>query len=149
MLNCFIRDMEEKDLRIVDEIEKVCFVAPWSKEDILREINNNPYATLLVAELDNQVVGFADFWVTFDSATICQIAVLPKYQRNHFGSALMEEILKECNAKKVRHLTLEVRKSNSTGISFYQKFGFKTVLVKENYYSNGEDALYMVKEVNA
>ena len=149
MLNYFIRDMEEKDLYAINEIEKICFVAPWGKSDILTEMNDNPYATLLVVEVNSQPVGFADFWVTFDSATICQIAIHPKFQRNQLGSALMEEILKECMAKKVRHLTLEVRRSNEKGINFYQKFGFNTVLIKEKYYSNGEDALYMVKEVNA
>ena len=145
----FVRDMEEKDLPTICEIEDLCFVAPWKKDDILNELRNNPYATLLVVENDNQVVGFADFWVTFDSATICQIAVRPEYQRQHLGSMLMEEILKECSIKKVRHLTLEVRESNVKGINFYQKYGFKTVLNKENYYTNGENALYMVKEVIA
>ena len=149
MLNSFVRDMEEKDLSAVDEIEKLCFVAPWKKADIQVELDSNPFATLLVVEVNNQVVGFADFWVTFDSATICQIAVHPDYQRNHLGSSLMDEILKDCYAKKVNHLTLEVRESNTKGIAFYQKYGFKTVLVKEKYYTNGENALYMVKEVNA
>ena len=144
-----IRDMEESDLKVIEEIENLCFKAPWSSEDLVREIRDNPYATLLVVEDDNHVVGFADFWVTFDSATICQIAIHPKYQRNHLGSLLMEEILKDCNAKKVRNITLEVRKTNEKGIGFYKKFGFKTMLIKEHYYSNGEDALYMVKEVNA
>ena len=37
----------------------------------------------------------------------------------------------------------------SKGIVFYQKYGFTTVINKENYYSNGENALYMVKEVIA
>ena len=144
-----VRDMEESDLHAIEEIENLCFVAPWGTEDIKREIRDNPYATLLVVEDNNHVVGFADFWITFDSATICQIAIHPIYQRNHLGSMLMEEILKDCNAKKVRNITLEVRKSNEKGIGFYKKYGFKTVLVKEKYYSNGEDALYMVKEVVA
>lgn len=147
MLNCTIRDMSEGDLTIIDQIEKSCFVAPWKKEDILTELNENPYSTLLVAELDGSVIGFADFWITFESATICQIAVLPKYQRNHVGSMLIDEILKECKIKRVNHLTLEVRESNNKGIGFYQKYGFKTVLVKEHYYTNGENALYMVKEI--
>ena len=148
MLNYQIRDMEERDLYTVSQIEQACFIAPWGKEDLLTEINDNPYATLLVVEVDNNVVGFADFWVTFDSATICQIAIHPKYQRQQLGSKLMEEILKDCYAKKVVHLTLEVRESNTKGINFYQKYGFKTALIKDKYYSNGENALYMIKEVD-
>ena len=144
-----IRELVVSDLEKVMEIENLCFVAPWKKEDILRELKENKFATLYVATLNDQIVGYMDFWITFDSATICQIAVRPEYQRQHLGSVLMEEILKECSIKKVRHLTLEVRESNVKGINFYQKYGFKTVLNKENYYTNGENALYMVKEVIA
>ena len=31
--------------------------------------------------------------------------------------------------------------------NFYKKYGFKITLIKEAYYSNGEDAIYMIKEV--
>ena len=60
---------------------------------------------------------------------------------------LLEEVLKDAKAKKIRTLTLEVRASNEKAINFYKKFGFKITLVKEAYYSNGEDAIYMIKEV--
>ena len=43
--------------------------------------------------------------------------------------------------------TLEVRISNDKAISFYIKNGFEKVLVKKAYYSDGEDAFYMVKGV--
>lgn len=142
-----IRDLMESDINKVMEIENLCFVAPWKKEDILRELNENKFATLLVATVNEEVVGYVDFWVTFDSATICQIAVHPNYQRQHIGSLLLEEVFKECYAKKVLTITLEVRESNSKGINFYTKHGFNQFLVKPNYYSNGENAIYMMKGV--
>ena len=142
-----IRDLIESDINKVMEIEDLCFVAPWKKEDILRELKENKFATLLVATVNEEVVGYVDFWVTFDSATICQIAVHPNYQRQHIGSLLLEEVLKECYAKKVLTITLEVRESNSKGINFYTKHGFNQFLVKPNYYSNGENAIYMMKGV--
>jgi ribosomal-protein-alanine N-acetyltransferase len=142
-----IRDLMESDINKVMEIENLCFVAPWKKEDILRELKDNKFATLLVATVNEEVVGYVDFWVTFDSATICQIAVHPNYQRQHIGSLLLEEVLKECYAKKVLTITLEVRESNSIGINFYTKHGFNQFLVKPNYYSNGENAIYMMKGV--
>ena len=60
----------------------------------------------------------------------------------------MKEALADANAKKVRSLTLEVRKSNQKAINFYLKHGFKVVVEKPQYYSNGEDAIYMMWEVN-
>lgn len=142
-----IRELKEIDLNKVMEIENLCFVAPWKKEDIIRELNNNQFATLLVATINNEVVGYVDYWVTFDSATICQIAVHPNYQRHSIGSKLLEEVIKDCYAKKALTITLEVRESNSKGINFYTKHGFNQFLVKPNYYSNGENAIYMMKGV--
>lgn len=142
-----IRELVESDLDKVMEIENLCFISPWKKEDILRELQGNEFAHLLVAEINNQVVGYVDYWITFDSATICQIAVHPSYQRQFIGSALLKEVFKECYAKNVLTITLEVRESNSKGINFYTKHGFNQVLVKPNYYSNGENAIYMMKGV--
>ena len=147
MLNSFVRDMEEKDLSAVDEIEKLCFVAPWKKADIQVELDSNPFATLLVVEVNNQVVGFADFWVTFDSATITQIAVHPDLHHMGLGSELLEDTIATCKAKKVRTISLEVRKSNEKALGLYKKYGFNVVCIKEGYYKDHEDALYMVLEV--
>ncbi len=147
-MNSFeIRELIEFDLDKVMEIEDLCFVAPWKKEDILRELHNNQFATLLVATINSEVVGYVDYWITFDSATICQIAIHPNYQRKAIGSALLEEVIKDCYAKKVFNITLEVRESNLKGINFYSKHGFNQLVVKPNYYSNGENAIYMMRGV--
>lgn len=148
MQNIEIRDMTDNDLTRVMEIENSCFVAPWSIDDIRREIHDNVLANLWVITIDNYVVGFSNYWQTFDSGTICQIAIDEKYQHQSLGSRLMKEIISDAYAKKVQHLTLEVRESNKKAINFYLKHGFKIVLNKENYYSNGENAIYMIKEVN-
>ena len=147
MSNVVIRDFEMKDYSKVMEIENLTFVAPWNEKEMLYEINDNEFSLIGVATIDEQVVGFYDFWITFDSATIAQIAVHPSYQHLGIGSLMMKEILKECSIKKVNNITLEVRKNNVKAINFYEKHGFITRLTKEKYYSNGDDALYMIKEV--
>lgn len=144
-----IVDATEADLPILERIENTCFLAPWNREQILYEIKHNPVSNFWVIKVNGMVIGFSDYWNTFDSGTIAQIAILPEYQRHHFGSVLMEEILKDCVAEKVVCLTLEVRKGNLKAIAFYEKFGFKQILVKPHYYSNGEDAIYMIKNVEA
>lgn len=153
-LDVEIRPMLDSDLPQVMEIENQCFLHPWKDKDLLYELHENPVSNVWVIEYSNAslglkyVVGFVDYWVTFDSGTICQIAVHPDIQRSGVGSQLMEEVIKDARAKKVNTLTLEVRKSNEKAIKFYTKHGFKIILKKPQYYSNGEDALYMVLEVN-
>ncbi|MCR4879640.1 MAG: ribosomal protein S18-alanine N-acetyltransferase [Bacilli bacterium] len=143
-----VRDLVLEDLESVMEIENTSFIAPWKKEELLYELNDNEFAFLSVILYNNKVVGFLDYWVTFDSATIAQIAIHPNYRKNKLGSILLEEMIKDAKAKKVRNITLEVRKNNEKAVNLYLKYGFKTELVKEKYYSNGDDALYMIKELN-
>ena len=156
MQNLFIniREATNKDLPIIMQIEELCFPhGAWKEENILYELNENPVAHFWVIELsltDNQdyrVVGFCDYWETFDSATICQIAVHPYLQHKQLGSAMMDEIYNDCYAKKIQTLTLEVRVGNIPAINFYKKHGFKIETTKPHYYDNGEDAYYMILKV--
>ena len=152
-LDVNIRDMTLEDLPQVMEIENLCFLHPYKEKDLIYEIKENPVSNVWVIEYSNaslglkQIVGFVDYWVTFDSGTICQIAVHPDIQRSGVGSELMNEVKKDAFAKKVKTITLEVRESNEKAINFYKKHGFKISHKKEGYYSNGEDAIYMILEV--
>ena len=149
-----IREAEDKDLPAIMEIEGLCFpYGTWKEENILYELHQNPVSHFWVIELaikENtpyQVVGFCDYWETFDSATICQIAVHPYLQRKQLGSAMMDEIYNDCYAKKIQTLTLEVRVGNIPAINFYKKHGFEIETTKPHYYDNGEDAYYMILKV--
>ncbi len=140
--------MEQRDLDVVMYLENACFVAPWGLNQIKYELNENPVSNLWVIESDNTgVVGFVDYWITFDSSTVCQICVNPLFRKRGLASILMEEMIKDCKANKVRNITLEVREHNVNARKLYEKFGFKSVLLKERYYTNGDNAVYMVKEM--
>lgn len=147
MINFDIRPVLEKDLDALVEIENKCFLSPWKREDVLYEIKENPVAIFYVIEVDNKVVGFIDYWHTFDSATLAQIGIHPSYQKLGLASLLMDEMIKDCYAKKVEFITLEVRVHNLKAIKLYEKFGFETILVKKQYYTNGDDANYMLRKV--
>ncbi|MBO6280442.1 MAG: ribosomal protein S18-alanine N-acetyltransferase [Bacilli bacterium] len=153
-LDVEIRPMTDSDLPQVMEIENTSFLHPWKEKDFHYEMHENPVSNVWVIEYSNAslglktIVGFVDYWVTFDSGTICQIAVHPDIRRSGVGSELMDEVIKDAKIKKIRTLTLEVRESNEKAIKFYQKYGFNISHVKPSYYSNGENALYMILEVN-
>ena len=143
-----IRPAEEKDVPIILDLEEKCFVAPWKKENILYELNDNPVSNLWVIEGDvSKVVGYIDYWITFDSATICQICINPFYRKMKLGSTLLNEVIKDCRANKVRNITLEVREYNEPAIRLYEKHGFKKEFIKKAYYTNGDNAVYMIKKM--
>ena len=143
-----VRPMEESDLEVVMYLENTCFIAPWGLKELTYEINDNPVSNLWVIESSSYgVAGFVDYWITFDSATICQICVNPVFRRRGLAAQMMSEVIKDCKANKVRNITLEVREHNDSAIRLYEKCGFKKILVKEKYYTNGDNAIYMVREM--
>ena len=53
----------------------------------------------------------------------------------------------DCYSNEVKYITLEVRVSNDSAKSLYEKFGFNSLGVRRGYYQdNNEDALIMWTE---
>ena len=143
-----LRPMKEKDLNVIMYLENTCFVSPWALKDLKYELNDNPVSNLWVIESETTgIVGFVDYWITFDSATICQICVNPLFRRKGLGSMMIDELVSDCKANRVRNITLEVRENNDAAIKLYEKNRFKKSLVKEAYYTNGDNAVYMIREL--
>lgn len=141
-----IRKAKISDLEAIKEIEDESFINPFTKEDLLYEISQNPVSNFLVLEKDGIVVGFLDYWVTFDSATIDQIAVKKSERNQGFAKILLEKSINDLKELgEVSFFTLEVRASNEPAINLYKSFGFQKVTIKEKYYDDGEDAIYMIK----
>ena len=141
-----IRKAKISDLEAIKEIEDESFINPFTKEDLLYEISQNPVSNFFVLEKDGLVVGFLDYWVTFDSATIDQIAVKKSERNQGFAKILLEKSINDLKELgEVSFFTLEVRASNEPAINLYKSFGFQKVTIKEKYYDDGEDAIYMIK----
>ena len=141
-----IRKAKISDLEAIKEIEDESFINPFTKEDLLYEISQNPVSNFLVLEKDGLVVGFIDYWGTFDSATIDQIAVKKSERNQGFAKILLEKSINDLKELgEVSFFTLEVRASNEPAINLYKSFGFQKVTIKEKYYDDGEDAIYMIK----
>lgn len=145
-----IREASHKDFDEVYEIEQSCFVDPYPKHQLEYEFNENPLNKILVAVIDNKIVGFIDFMITFNSATIVQIAVKKEYRKQGIASSLLKE-MENCFPNDIEDVvetvTLEVRKSNDAAIKLYEKNGYEFVVEKKHYYPNGEDAVYMIKRL--
>lgn len=142
-----IRLASLKDLKGISEIESLTFRSPWKESDLAYEISENPVSFVLVIEEGNLILGYMSYWITFDSATVSKIAIHPSFQGRGLSNLLMEEMIDDCYAKKVRFVTLEVRKSNAKAVSLYKKHGFKEEVIKPHYYDDGEDAIYMIRKV--
>ena len=138
------------DFDAVRAIENECFKEPYSDEDLHYEFEQNPVNKIIVAEKDRKVVGFIDFLITFSSSTIMQVAVTKECRGNGIATQLLSEMEKSFPKEIddiVETITLEVRESNEAAKNLYLKNGYKIVVIKSNYYKDGENAIYMIKRL--
>lgn len=143
--NLIIKKMGVDDVDEVVEIENQSFSDPWKKEFFLNEISN-ALAYPLVAKLNQNVVGYSCLWIFLDELQIANIAVTPLFRKKGIGKKIMEKIISYAELNFLKRITLDVRESNKEAINLYNKFGFKTIGKRKNYYRFPvEDSLILEK----
>ncbi len=139
--------MQREDVDVVHEIEQDAFGEHhWSKSSFYDELANN-LANYYCIFKDNVMVGYAGFWHIIDEAHITTVAIKKSARGQKLGECLLNHIIEECYKKEIKYITLEVRVSNEPAIKMYEKYGFKSLGTRKNYYQdNNEDALIMWTE---
>ena len=124
------------------EIEKALISSPWSKE-LIEKLTTTDYAVAKVATIDGKVVGYYSFYQILDEADVNNIAVDSAWQNKGVGSALMRDMIVECEKMGIAAITLEVGANNVVAQKLYDKWGFRQEGLRKNYYNNTEDAIIM------
>jgi ribosomal-protein-alanine N-acetyltransferase len=141
-----IRRMNEEDLDAVVQMEKDLFPSGcWPKKEFLYEMQENPFAWLLVLEEEGEIQGYGDLWIMYEQAQIANIAVARSWQGQGKGSELLQAMIALAAEKGCETMSLEVRLSNSRALALYEKYGFIQANIRKNYYEDGEDANLMIK----
>ncbi len=142
-----IREMKESDIPQVVEIENFSFSTPWSLHSFLKEIYK-PSSIPKVAVINDMIVGYICVERVIDEAHILNLAVHHEYRKMGIGSLLVNTILEELKGSGCKYVYLEVRKSNIAAKRLYEKFNFKVVGIRKNYYTlPEEDACIMLLEL--
>ena len=80
-----------------------------------------------------------------DEAHILNIAIDVPHQHKGYGNEFLERILDK--HLQYADVFLEVKRTNFPAINLYLNFGFEEIDIRKEYYSDGEDAVIMVKRV--
>ena len=88
-----IRRMTENDIDAVLELKAGEFQPAWNHDMLMSELNDNPFAQTYVLTKNDKIIGFLDFWITFETAQLANIAIETNSQRQGLGSLLMNEML--------------------------------------------------------
>lgn len=137
-----IYEASTKNLDDILYIQKLSTQSIISKANLINDLKNKNCKYYL-AYLDNTLVAYIGTSYILDTLDILSLMVIPTYRNKGIASKLLSTVNEFCINNNINTILLEVRKSNNIAISLYEKFGFKKISERKNYYRD-EDALIYI-----
>jgi ribosomal-protein-alanine N-acetyltransferase len=113
-------------------------------EEHLRAELGRTWARTWVAREGNDVVGYLLTWHVADELHVMNVATRADRRRRGIGLSLMNAAIAYARDRDVKHVLLEVRRTNHAAIRLYRRVGFFAMGVRARYYPDDEDAVEMV-----
>src|ERR1035437_489089 len=137
---------EDSDIDQILEIERSSFnnYDAYSLDDFKRWYHYNP-DLCIVAEVNGRIAGYVISRILPGIGDLASLAVNPAYRRCGIGTALLDAIERRVKEYGVNEIHLEVRKTNLTGLAFWQNMGFVPFGTLPDFYEDGDDAVRMRK----
>ncbi len=138
-----IKRLSKENSAAVAEIEKLCFSNPWSEGTVESEIKSG-FADFFGAFYEDELAGYIGGRTIAGETEVFNVAVAPKFRRKGIAKALVEKFIETVREKETEVIFLEVRTSNLSAISLYEKAGFVFCGIRKDYYTNPkENAILM------
>lgn len=135
-------------LDAVVAIEREGFADPWRRKDFEDALGRGNSYNLVYLN-GNRVVAYAVGFLASNEYHLANLAVHPEFRRRGVGRRFLEAVMNGLPDRNVDVVTLEVRVSNLTAIGLYRKLGFRTVAIRQGYYTSpAEDALVLLKALH-
>lgn len=109
------------------------------------KISSNSFEKCFKYEINNKIVGIIDFSAIYERLELNYIWISPSYRGKNYSKELMNYMINYAKNNNTKNITLEVSAENKIAINLYQRYGFKQVTIRKNYY-NGIDALLMIRK---
>lgn len=138
-----IRLATAADLPVLAELEADLFGADaWDVAALGPELDG-PGRRFVLAELGEEVVGYAVSMALGDVLDLQRIGVRPDRRRTGVATALLEDLTS--HPGDADRMLLEVSSTNRDAAGFYERHGFVRIGVRPSYYRDGSDALVMAR----
>jgi len=138
-----IRWMIRRDMPEVLRAEQGSFDYSWTEDDFLRCLRQRNCIGM-VAEHEDQVVGFMIYELHKTKLHVLNFAVAPECRRLGIGGQMVLKLIGKLSSHRRTKITLAVRESNLAAQLFFRSQAFKATRVLRGYYEDsGEDAYLM------
>jgi ribosomal-protein-alanine N-acetyltransferase len=112
------------DLAAIQEIDHTAFVPVWQNSIECLEYAYRQAALATVAELDGQLIGYQISTPSHLGGHLARLAVLPAFQGQGVGYALLGDLLNQFMRRGARQVTVNTQFDNRISQTLYHKAGF-------------------------
>ena len=136
--------MTETRLAEVVAIERRVYGHPWTRGNFSDSLRSGYQAQLLCA--GDVILGYFVALLGVDEAHLLNITVDTPYQGQGWGRVMLDAIALWARGQDAHWLWLEVRASNARAHDVYERYGYRRVGERKNYYpadQGREDAIVM------
>jgi len=143
-LRVHIRWMIRRDMDQVLEIERQAFEFPWTEDDFVRCLRQRNCIGM-VAEHDDQVVGFMVYELHKNRLHVLNFAVHEAFRRRGVGEQMMEKLVAKLSGKRRTRILLEVRETNLPAQLFFRTLKFRAIAVLRDFYDDTTEDAYLMQ----
>ena len=139
-----IRWMIRRDMPSVLAIEEASFEFPWYEEEFIRCLRQRNCIGM-VAERDDQVVGFMIYELHKNRLHLLNFAVDTNYRQTSVGRSMIEKLTGKLSPDRRSRIMLEVRETNLDAQLFFKAVGFRAVSVLRDFYEDTTEDAYLMQ----
>jgi len=124
--------MTPEQLDAVLAIEATAYSHPWSRGNFRDSLN--PLFQAQCLWLGDELIGYFLAMKGFDETHLLNITVAPARQGQGWGHMMLDALSLWSRSEGAQWLWLEVRQSNQRALQVYERYGFKQVSIRKDYY---------------
>ena len=124
--------MTQNDLDAVIAIEQTAYSHPWTRGNFRDSIN--PLFEAQCLWLEGELLGYFLAMRGFEEMHLLNITVAPAHQGQGWAHMMLDALSLWSRHAGAQWLWLEVRQSNQRALQVYERYGFKQVSIRKDYY---------------
>lgn len=144
MSDIHIRWMIRRDLKSVLEIEKESFEFPWTEDEFIRCLRQRDCIGM-VAECNEQIVGYMIYELHKQRLQVLSFAVHPHHRFEGIGSIMVDKLVSKLAYQRRNRILLEIRETNLPAQMFFKKLGFRAINILKGFYKDTTEDAYVFR----
>ncbi len=124
--------MMQDNLEAVMAIEQAVYSHPWTRGNFRDSLN--PLFDAQCLWLEGELLGYFLAMRGFEEMHLLNITVAPAHQGQGWGHMMLDALSLLSRHAGAQWLWLEVRQSNQRALQVYERYGFRQVSIRKDYY---------------